>query len=84
MHGPILAPERGVLPRGRKGEAGRRALFIVVNVMDVVAPRETGHQGKTLVSAEHYHLLVFGRLSASKGLSFFIYKIGSRYLHSLI
>lgn len=43
--------------------------------MDVVAPRGTGHQGKTLVSAELtgriYHLLVFGRLSASKSLSFF-------------
>ena len=43
---PSWPPESGLLSGGRKREVGRRALFIVMNVMDVAAPRGTGHQGK--------------------------------------
>lgn len=39
--GPILAPKSGLLPGGRKRKVGRRALFIVMNVMDVAQSKDS-------------------------------------------
>lgn len=68
-------PQERFASRRQKERLGEEHFYCWVNVMD-------GHKARTLVSAELtsriYHSLVFGRLSASKSLSFFTYKTGSR------